>query len=154
MTILTRRTFTVIAGTAMLVAACLAFPAAAGKSTAGTAIGSATLTVAYTGTGVVDGNHRLWIWLFDTPDFGPGSMPIREESLATSGASVTIRGLSEERVWVAVAYDEQGGFTGSAPPPSGSPVGIYSTDGGAPSALRPAQDPAVRISFGDEQRMP
>ncbi len=81
-------------------------------------------------------------------------MPIREGSIAKNGGDVTIRGLREGRMWIAVAFDERGGSPGNQPPASGSPVGIYSTDGGQPSAVEPAGDPRVTVTFDDSMRMP
>lgn len=43
--------------------------------------GPVHITVNYKGKGAVDGKHRVWVWLFDTPEIGPGSMPIAETSV-------------------------------------------------------------------------
>lgn len=137
---------------ALLIAAGLAASAAPGASAA--AAGSVAITVHYKGSGTVDESHRLWVWVFDTPDIGPAAMPIREESVAKNGGEVTIRGLSEGRVWIAVAFDERGGSPGNQPPASGSPVGIYSVDGGPPSAVEPGDDTRVAVTFDDSMRMP
>lgn len=152
MTTFTRRAFAHSAA-ALLVATCLV-PLSAHGSAATSGAGSVTLTVTYTGKGVVDEGHQVWIWLFDTPDIGPGAIPIREESISKNGDSVTLRDLSEARVWVVVAYDERGGFTGSAPPVSGSPIGFYSADGRGPSALSAAEHATASVTFDDAQRMP
>ena len=47
------------------------------------------VTVKYTGKGPVDETHRVWLWLFDTPDIGPGSMPIAELSIGKNGDTAT-----------------------------------------------------------------
>lgn len=115
---------------------------------------SVTVTVTYTGKGSVDEGHRLWLWVFDTPDIGPGAMPVGEESLKINGGSVTLRGLGDRPVWIVSAYDEAGGFAGMAPPPSGSPIGVYSADGRGPSPVSPADGASVTVTFGDARRMP
>ena len=94
------------------------------------AAGSVSVTVNYTGHGTVDGSHRVWIWLFDSPDIGPGSIPIAEMSVEKNGAAAIFE-VATERVWIAVAYDEKGVMTGNAPPASGSPIGIYASTTGA-----------------------
>lgn len=137
---------------ALLIAVILA-PAPVPSAAAAEA-GSVTVTVHYTGKGAVDENHRLWVWLFDTPDIGPSAMPIREESVASNGGDVTFRGVSEARVWIAVSFDERGGSAGNQPPVSGSPIGIYSVDGGPPSAVEPADDARAVVTFDDALRMP
>ena len=77
-----------------------------------------------------------------------------ELSLEENGSAATFRGLSAQKVWIAVAYDEKGGFSGSAPPPSGSPVTLYGAESGAPAPATPGADAAVSITFDDSQRMP
>ncbi|MCC7031353.1 MAG: hypothetical protein IT179_00800 [Acidobacteria bacterium] len=146
------RTFAAGVVGAWLVATGLSAAMAPGAAAA--AAGSVAITVHYKGSGAVDESHRLWIWVFDTPDIGPAAMPIREESVAQNGGAVTIRGLSEARVWIAVAFDERGGSPGNQPPASGSPIGIYSVDGGQPSAVEPADDTRVSVTFDDSMRMP
>lgn len=136
-----------------LVLALVALPWPPAVTAAATA-DSVTVTVTYSGKGAVDEGHRLWLWVFDTPDFGPGAMPVREESLQANGGSVTLRGLGEGPVWIVAAYDEAGGFAGMAPPPKGSPIGVYSADGRGPSPVRPTDDPSVSVTFGDAMRMP
>lgn len=116
--------------------------------------GAVSITVTYTGQGTVDDNHRLWIWLFDSPDIGPGSMPIREASVAASGASTTITGVGDGPVWIAVAYDARGGSPGNQPPASGSPVGIHAGRDGQPKAVDTKQGASVEVTFDDSMRMP
>lgn len=113
---------------------------------------SLKVTVKYTGKGQVDQDHRIWIWLFDSPDIGPGSMPIAEGSVDANGSVATFEGLSNDQVWIAAAFDERGGFAGSAPPPSGAPIGIYGTAAGEPAPVKPGAD-AV-LTFDDSIRMP
>lgn len=120
----------------------------------GTAAGSLGLTVRYTGPGDVDDTHRLWIWIFDTPEIGPGAMPIRETSVATNGGSTTIEGLGDGYVWIAVAYDQRGGSTGNAPPASGSPIGIFAGDDGRPKPVAPGDGARAAVTFDDSMRMP
>lgn len=115
---------------------------------------SVKVTVQYTGKGDVDKTHKLWVWLFDTPDIGPGAIPIAEMSLDENGAIATFPTVSAQKVWIAVAFDEKGGFSGSAPPPSGSPVALYGADSGAPSPVTPSAEANVTVTFDDSQRMP
>lgn len=107
----------------------------------------------YTGKGMVDSRHRVWVWLFSSPDIGPRSMPIAEMSVEKNGATATFE-VGDERVWVAVAYDERGVMTGNEPPPSGSPIGIYAASTGAPEAVSPGAKGAATVAFDDSQRMP
>jgi hypothetical protein len=110
------------------------------------------VTVKYTGKGTVDASHRIWIWLFDTPEIGPGAMPIAEMSIEKNGATATFGSVAAGKVWVALAYDEKGGFGGMAPPPSGSPVALYMADG-KPAWVTPGPDAAITVTFDDTGRM-
>ncbi|HXG88859.1 MAG TPA: hypothetical protein VNJ02_11020 [Vicinamibacterales bacterium] len=111
-----------------------------------------SVTVDYKGKGPVDAKHQLWIWAFDTPDIGPGSIPIGELTLAKNGGTVTFPGV--EKVWLAVAYDEAGGFTGQAPPPAGSPIAIYGSENGGPGKPLTASATPTVVTFDDSFRMP
>jgi hypothetical protein len=115
--------------------------------------GAVKVTVNYTGKGTVDATHRVWVWLFTTPDIGPGSMPIAEASIDANGSLATFDGIDAERVWIAAAFDESGTMRGSAPPPSGSPVGFFAGTDSAPKSVVPGE-PAVVMTFDDSFRMP
>lgn len=117
------------------------------------AAGALNVTVNYKGRGTVDGSHQVWVWLFDSPDMGPGSMPIAEMAVDKNGATATFE-VGVDQVWIAVAYDEKGVMRGNAPPPSGTPIGIYASSRGAPEAVTPGAKGAVEVTFDDSQRMP
>jgi len=117
------------------------------------AAGQVTVTVDYKGSGTVDATHQVWVWLFDTPDIGPGSMPIAEMSVSKNGEAATFE-VGTDRVWIAVAYDEKGVMTGNSPPAPGSPIGIYGSSVGAPESVTPGAKGAVVMTFDDSIRMP
>ena len=114
---------------------------------------SVRVTVKYTGKGPVDETHRVWVWLFDTPDIGPGSMPIAELSIGKNGDTASFDSVTAAKVWIAAAYDVQGTMSGSAPPPSGTPVGVYASSTGALEGVKPGEKP-VTLTFDDSFRMP
>lgn len=114
-----------------------------------------TVTVKYTGKGAVDAKHKLWVWLFDHPDIGPGSMPIAEDSVDKNGGTVSFSNVTTTPVYIAVAYDEAGGFAGQSPPPPGSPIAIYGVKGpkGEAQPVTPGAKGVVAIAFDETQRM-
>ena len=114
-----------------------------------------SVTVKYTGKGEVDAKHQLWVWLFEDPNIGAASIPIAERSLDKNGGTATFTNVSAKQVYVAVAYDEGGGFQGNAPPPPGSPIALYGAKGpdGSPQALTPGPKARVTMTFNDAQRM-
>ncbi|HUE86909.1 MAG TPA: hypothetical protein VMO26_12615 [Vicinamibacterales bacterium] len=115
---------------------------------------SVAVTVNYTGAGTVDADHRLWVWIFDNPNIGPDAIPIGEQSIAKNGG--TARFSTTTPVYVAIAYDEKGGFMGQAPPPPGSPVALYGMTGpnDPPQPVTPRPKGSVSVTFDDTQRMP
>lgn len=115
-----------------------------------------SVTVQYKGKGTVDSSHRIWVWLFDSPDIGPGSLPIDEQSIDKNGGTATFNSVSAKQVYIAVAYDEGGGFMGQAPPPSGSPVALYGQNGpdDAPEPVTPGAKGKITVTLTDAQRMP
>jgi hypothetical protein len=115
--------------------------------------GAVKVSITYQGKGTVDAQHRIWVWLFDTPDIGPGSMPIAEVSVAANGGTASFDGIDAKQVWIAVAFDESGTMSGNAPPPSGSPIGVLVSADGTPRSVVPGEDAAV-MTFDDSQRMP
>jgi hypothetical protein len=139
---------------AMLLTLGAGVPAALDARGSHGAAGSVKVTVNYSGKGDVNDSHRLWVWLFDSPNIGAGSIPIDEMSLDTNGGTATFDAVAAGEVWIAVAYDVNGNFGGSAPPPSGSPVATYGMAKGAPASVTPGEKGAVTFTFGDSVRMP
>lgn len=126
----------------------------AAAASARVAAGTVKVTLNYKGKGTVDGSHRVWVWLFNTPDIGPNAMPIAELSVDSNGGTVTFEGVSAERVWIAAAFDEQGAMSGQGPPPSGTPVGVYAGADGAPMGVVPDDKTPAVLTFDDSFRMP
>lgn len=126
----------------------------AAAASARVAAGTVKVTLNYKGKGTVDGSHRVWVWLFTSPDIGPNSMPIAELSVDRNGGVVTFEGVSAERVWIAAAFDEQGVMSGNAPPPSGAPVGLYMGSDGMPKSVVPGDAAAAVLTFDDSMRIP
>jgi hypothetical protein len=118
------------------------------------AAGTLKVTIHYTGKGKVDAAHKLWVWVFDTPNIGPGSMPIDQLSIDKNDADASFEGLADGKFYIAAAFDETGSMMGDAPPPTGTPIGILGIASGAPTAVSPGgKDPAV-LTFDDSLRMP
>ena len=137
--------------TFVLLTAIATRPVAAAPETA--RAGDVKVTVKYTGKGTVDASHRLWVWLFDTPEIGPGAIPISEMSIDKNGGTASFTNVAVGKVWVAIAFDVAGGFAGAAPPPSGSPATLY-MEKGVPTPVTPGPDVAITVVFDDTQKMP
>ena len=118
------------------------------------AAGTVKVTVTYKGKGTVDASHKLWVWVFDTPNIGAGSMPIDQISLDKNGADAVFENVAGETVYIAAAFDESGSMIGDAPPPTGSPIGILSGAEGAPAGVTPGATTTAVLNFDDSIRMP
>jgi hypothetical protein len=120
---------------------------------AAVAAGPVKVTLHYKGKGKVDGSHKLWVWIFDTPNIGPGAMPIDQASIDRNDSEVVFDGVAPGTVFIAAAFDEQGVMVGDGPPPTGSPIGILSVDG-KPSGVTPGEKGIATLTFDDTLRMP
>jgi hypothetical protein len=115
--------------------------------------GSLKVTVEYKGAGTVDKEHKIWVWLFDTPTIDESSMPIATGSLSENNGNAGFDGLPEA-VYIAVCFDEKGGYDGtSGPPQSGSPVMIHG-EAGTAKPVRTGSEAAAMVTFDDSVRMP
>jgi hypothetical protein len=128
--------------------------AVAASAGARVAAGTVKVTINYKGKGTVDSSHRVFVWLFNSPDIGPGSIPVAELTVDKNGDDAIFDGIADARVWIAVAYDEGGVMMGNAPPPSGTPVGLYVGNDGMPRAVVPGDSTAAVLTFDDSIRMP
>lgn len=114
-----------------------------------------SVAAAYTGKGAVDATHEIWVFLFATPNIGQGVRPLAVHTVKKSGDAVTFRNVTQDPVYVAVAYDEKGDYDGNtAPPPSGAPIAYYTVDGKRVAApVKTAGSAKVKLTFSDALRM-
>ncbi len=116
------------------------------------------LKLAYTGAGKVDQNHKLFVFLFDSPDFVQGSgMPIASRSATAKTETVTFTDISISPVYLVAVYDPTGGYDGtSGPPPSGSSTGLYGKNPGQPDPVKidPGKTVQISLAFDDSVKMP
>src|SRR6478735_5858470 len=116
--------------------------------------GNVKVTVQYKGKGTVDSSHKIWVWLFDTPNISAQSQPIDQVALDKNGAEAVFQNVVPGQVWLAAAFDEQGAMTGNEPPPSGTPITVWTGKEGAPSAITPGDKAILTLTFDDSMRMP
>ena len=115
--------------------------------------GEVSVTVTYTGKGPVDATHEIWVFLFDSAPTR-SAKPLSTQTLKKSGDTALFKGVTHDPSYVAVAYDEVGDYDGTAgPPPVGTPIAYYSTDGKSASPLKTAGGAKIKISFNETRRM-
>jgi hypothetical protein len=139
--------------------ASVSFFAAATKASAGK---SSTLEVhvTYTGAGTVDEAHKLYVSLWDTPDFakegGSAVTPIAMKSVTAKSAVAEFTDLEKTPVYVGMVFDPTGKWDAQSPPPSGTSLGLYSTEPGvpAPVQLEPGKTMKIDATLDDSYKMP
>lgn len=125
---------------------------------ASTAAGKLKVTVEYRGqSGTVDKEHKIWIWLFDTPNITADSMPVAVGALNENKGTYKFIALPKE-IYIAAAFDSKGGYDGSSGPPAqGTPLTILGGAGPgtmATAVASGADDATVTVTFDDTIRMP
>lgn len=119
------------------------------------AAGDVAVTVTYKGKGPVDETHEVWVFLFDTPELGPGARPVATQTVRKNGGTATFTDVAQAPVYVRLAYDEKGDYDGfSGPPPSGTPVAQYSKDGKTIAPVTPGPGAKIKVVFNDSFRHP
>jgi len=111
----------------------------------------------YTGSVKVDDKHKIFLFVFDSPDFTQGAgMPIASDTAAAKDQTVTFSNLSASPVYVVAVLDPNGAYEGMSPPPSGSSMGMYSKEPGKPGpiAIEAGKTVSVDLAFDDSNKMP
>ena len=120
--------------------------------------GSVQVKLNYVGSGQVAERHKIWVFLFDSPDFvRGGAAPFGSKGTATKDGAVTFTDVAKSPVYVGTVYDPTGRYDGqSGPPPSGSSMGIYKKTQGepAPVTVETGKNVSVDVSFDDTVKMP
>ncbi len=112
------------------------------------------VTVQYKGSGEIDEDHAIWVWIFDQPTIGQ-TLPIAFKTISKNGETVRFENLAAETVYVGVTYDMAGGFVPNvSPPTSGSPAAVHGDAGEATGVLLAETAQTVRIEFDDSVMIP
>jgi hypothetical protein len=120
--------------------------------------GAVQVKLNYAGSGRVDEKHKIWVFLFDSPDFvRGGAAPFASKDTASKDGAVTFTDVAKSTVYVGTVYDPTGRYDGqSGPPPSGSSMGIYKKTPGepAPVTIEGGKSVSVDVQFDDTVKMP
>ncbi len=115
--------------------------------------------VSYTGAGTVDQSHKVFVVLWDSPDFmkgDSGGPPLDVQPVSSKSGVAHFESLSKSPVYVSMVYDPSGKWDAASVPPSGSSLGLYSTEPGKPEpvTLTPGKVAKVSATFDDTSKMP
>ena len=112
----------------------------------------------YTGSGTVDENHKIYVALWDSPNFThAGATPIAVQSSSSKTGTVTFSNVKTSPAYVSCAYDPTGKWDAqSGPPPSGSSLAMYSKTPGSPEPVDTSggKTASVTIRFDDSVKVP
>ena len=121
--------------------------------------GTIRVQINYTGTGTVDQTHKIFVALWDSPDFAQPNanvMPVAVKYVASKNGIVSFLDVQKTPAYVSTAYDPTGNWDGqSGPPPKGSSLGMYSKAPPKPEAIDIASGKStkVTITLDDSQKM-
>ncbi len=114
--------------------------------------------VSYTGSGPVDESHKVYVVLWDNPNFvseEAGTPPIGLKGVSSKSASVQFDDIQTNPVYVSMVYDPSGKWDAASPPPSGSSLGFYAKEPGkpAPVKLEAGKTTKIAATFDDSFKM-
>jgi hypothetical protein len=111
----------------------------------------------YSGSGTVDEKHKIYVVLWDSPDFvAGGAMPVELQPSTSKDGIVTFSDVKTSPAYVSAAFDPKGEWDAqSGPPPEGSSLGLYSKTPGKPEPidLKPGKTVSIELSFDDSVKM-
>ena len=109
----------------------------------------------YTGSGTVNASHKIYVALWDSPDFTTGP-PAAVKSLDSKKGTVTFSDVQRAPVYVTTAYDPTGAWDAQSPPPSGSSLGMYTKNPPKPEPVdvAPGNTGKAGITFDDSVKVP
>jgi hypothetical protein len=118
-----------------------------------------TAQISYTGSGTVDDSHKVYVVLWDTPDFmkddASGIMPIDVKAITSKSAAAQFDDVKKNPVYVSMVYDPSGKWEATSAPPAGSSLGLYQRDPGSPAPIRlqPGKTNQISATFDDSYKM-
>ena len=122
----------------------------------GGAVSTLEVHVKYSGTGTVDDQHKIYVALWDSPDFANKDMvPSAVQATSSKDGTVTFDAVTKTPVYVSAAYDPSGQWDAQSAPPEASSLGLYSKAPGTPAPidLKKGKKTAIDLAFDDSVKM-
>lgn len=132
----------------------------------------------YTGSGVVDEKHKIYVLICDADPFAaerledytgkpvpkpePGSAGqkiariLQRQGTASKDSTLVFIKLPVSPVYAVAFYDHSGTYQGHSDPSAGSPMGLYGSQPGQPEPIKvvPGKPTRVTVSFDDSAKTP
>ena len=117
-----------------------------------------TVQVNYTGSGTVDESHKVYVALWDSPDFikdNASAQPIAIKAITSKSAVAQFDEVQKNPVYISMVYDPTGKWEATSAPPAGSSLGLYYKEPGTPTPiqLQPGQTAKISAKFDDSVKM-
>ena len=117
--------------------------------------------VNYSGQGAVDASHKLYVVLWDSPDFVKDNsgtmMPFAVKGVISKSTTVRFDGVQKNPVSLSLAYDPTGKWDARSEPPVGASLGLYAKgEPGTPSPiqLESGKTTTVHVTLDDSYKKP
>ena len=128
----------------------------------------------YTGAGIVDENHKIYVLLFDTNPIAASSLVdstsetpppattagvshiLRRFSASRKDGTITFDFLRSSAVYAAAFIDRNGSYDGHSEPVSGAPMGMFrkAPDKIQPIRLKSGKSVKIILAFDDSTKIP
>jgi len=111
--------------------------------------------LSYTGSGTVDQTHKVYVVLWESPDFVKNNAapmePIAVMPVASKSGVARFNDIQKNPVYVSMAYDPTGAWEAKSEPPVGSSLGLYAKEPGAPAPihLQPGKTTTISVTLDD-----
>ena len=105
--------------------------------------------VDYKGAGTIDQTHKIFVVLWDSPDFVKGAVtgpPFAVTQLTSKSGTVKFDDVEHNPVYLSMAYDPTGAWAGDTEPPVGASLGLYSKEPGTPAPIKLEPGKITKIS--------
>jgi hypothetical protein len=115
--------------------------------------------VSYMGSGTVDESHKVYVVLWDSPDFikgDTGGPPIGMKTVTSRSGVAQFSNIQKNPVYISMVYDPSGKWDGASAPPTGVSLGLYAKEPGTPAPIQLEAGKTTKISatFDDSIKMP
>jgi hypothetical protein len=107
--------------------------------------------IAYTGSGTVDGAHKIYVALWSSPQLD--GVPADVQPLASKTGTVTFKNVQAIPAYVSAAYDPTGKWDAQSPPPPGSSLAMYGNPPNPnPIQVEPGKTTKIQLKFADANK--
>lgn len=108
------------------------------------------VNVNYGGSGTVDQAHKIYVSLWDSPDFVKdgvnGIRPFATAPLTSKSGTVRFQDVQKNPVYVSMAYDPTGKWEANQEPPVGTFLAVYGATPGTPDPVQLEPGKTTKVS--------